>query len=609
MSLRNHASYLTQFHRKATLYSSADVALRIKSKRAVDRRLVLPLESGHWMRALEVLRARYAQQGTTAHHYEQVVRSMMGEDVLSDTRRKFEGNSAPEVSARSDVLSLSRDAIPVLNSIRDQAFEGSIPSSQHLWLALVRAYCSGDDVEGALECIQLAQTRYRNKEGLLEQVRVAMAREVIPRLARRPGYYDAFTLLVDTLVPRVLANTEEVEKWKLQVAAVNGVWSEVVSDARKSGVAGQQHVLNHFVKGEVPASALQSLIRALGTEGKWAEALSLLLTLEQTGKSALEARRIVMDTLGKSGRWVQSTLLWEALEGMKETGECLTHPRSAFDPVLLSLMLHALPSPKASSDIALYAVKVLNHLCNHRDDFRLDNDSASVLLESLLQVGDWTRALHLIGSTPLLKGMAGSKPRGAMSRNEQQLARMLYHLHGHYSQEARDFTMRRYPYAFPKEVVAAYFSQGPKMTSQEDLLEKKIADPSSMLSLRRNRQDMFLTTSSTVLTEDAESRMKQNVRRMGEFASAKFVGDADSDPRPVPKGLFDTASGWHGFNGRGGEKMFMNSKNPKSAHPFSARPKFMSPLKDKTRTTWKLSQNSSAAHKMGVRKWNGHTAV
>ncbi|KAG5504936.1 hypothetical protein JKF63_04382 [Porcisia hertigi] len=115
-------------------------------------------------------------------------------------------------------------------------------------------------------------------------------------------------------------------------------------------------------------------------------------------------------------------------------------------------------------------------------------------------------------------------------------------------------------------------------------------------------------SSSATLTSLADDAIRRDYVHLNERRRDAFRGthaDAERDPRPVPKGLHDHASGWD-FFGRGGEMVFGNHKS--TPHPFTMRPKVMRDLRNPYRG-WHPRQNSSLGHKENVIKWNGKSAV
>lgn len=161
-----HGAYTTQFWRpRAHTYVSREAAARARSQKAINRRLVLPLDAHHWIRALEVLDARYARAGRTAEHYQTVIRDMVQQCTPG---RRVEIASA-------------------LHPLRDRAYAEEIPVTRSLWVTLVWAYCTLDEPASALEAFTQAQHRFPYAPATTQH----MAELLLPVLCRHGMYTEA----------------------------------------------------------------------------------------------------------------------------------------------------------------------------------------------------------------------------------------------------------------------------------------------------------------------------------------------------------------------------------------------------------------------------------
>ncbi|KPI85824.1 hypothetical protein ABL78_5128 [Leptomonas seymouri] len=313
-------------------------------------------------------------------------------------------------------------------------------------------------------------------------------------------------------------------------------------------------------------------------------------------------------------------------------------------------------------------VRLLDDLLTYRDDMMLTDIVMAAVGPALLQVGQNDRAFELLVRTPMMVRARERKAALQLSSYQNELKSVLvsvgYAAYALCRSEAQRLEMvRRLPHLFPPEVVrrlateagsdvsllaqggacasspALAALEGPVVTMPIEAAPSLEADASrttasaaganlSLLDRRwelyadpaRTRQadEVFHATMgraahrrgrpSATLTSLADDAMRRDYLRLQETRHVAFTGshtDANRDPRPIPKGLHDHASGWD-FFGRGGEKVFANHK--RTPHPLTMRPKVMRDLRNAYRG-WNPRQNSSLAHKENVIKWNGKSAV
>lgn len=164
-----HGSYMTQFvrHGAPRRYPTRRDMRAAESRKSIERRLVLPLEHHHWMRALEVLQARYARLGRTAEHYQRVLRDMVNQTTPT------------KVNQESMAQAVHR--------IRDDAYAGDIPATATLWITLVWAYCTLDQPRAAWECFGQSQRRVQLSSGNTRH----MATLLLPVLSQHGFYHEA----------------------------------------------------------------------------------------------------------------------------------------------------------------------------------------------------------------------------------------------------------------------------------------------------------------------------------------------------------------------------------------------------------------------------------
>lgn len=110
----------------------------------LDRRLMLPMEEGNWMRALEVMHSRGGKGGLRPDHYEQLIRS-----VVTDLTKKGYGPSGKSTEPHG-----------VIELVRSMACADSIPNSRGLFLSIIQAYCALGMVTQALEAAGELESRW-----------------------------------------------------------------------------------------------------------------------------------------------------------------------------------------------------------------------------------------------------------------------------------------------------------------------------------------------------------------------------------------------------------------------------------------------------------------
>ncbi|EPY20068.1 hypothetical protein AGDE_14872 [Angomonas deanei] len=671
-----HSTYATQFFRgKAPRkFASRQEMRKAESKKALERRLVIPFENKHWVRALEVLNAGYARPGRTPEHFQRTIR------LIVECRNPAQGE---------------RNSIP-LNTIRDALYEGKIPSSVSLWQTLVWAYAQLQNSEDGLECFHQAQRRCKLSSVTQHQ----MATLLFPVVCHQGKLMEAKMLLKDYILNNEvkhadgsavhLSNNERAALHRMlaEAAARSGSWVEALSALDSGSAVKEESTTAHptintlFDQNETPVpstgerppvslepstlqllskSALRSLLHSFSQDGERAMLVFRVLHSEWRlcgGPSErappMEDLLCLANALGHSQMFVALLELFSFLYlkrsgdyylELDRGGEAPTEDRTPaatagtppMETVLLNMVFASFP-PKEKGDVTAGPVpyeemefprgmaKLLDDLLWEREDVFLTDLVVEKSSTALVQVGEWERALHLLRQAPLFQSNKKKKHESVNeARTRQALVNLLYHIHG-VSTEAMCFTLQHFPFIFPPEVFAKlppldtlpeHFrevaavrqkewreKEAIRLLSDEERLKRLEETPRKT---ERMRKDYFKhTKSATALTESAEKELSHSLAALQARAATNiFAGDAERDPRPIPKGIHDRASGWNYF-GRGGEMMFANSK--KTAHPYSMWPKQMRALANPYRS-WNPKLNSSYAHRENVKKWSGKSAV
>ncbi|CUE81729.1 Hypothetical protein, putative [Bodo saltans] len=706
-------SYSTQFTRAQRYLPSRDISARLHSKKALERRLILPIESGHWTRAFEVLNAKYARQGRNASHVEQVLNCMV---------KNVHPHNAGSL-------------VPVLDGVRDQLFEGTLPQSSSLWATIALSYCSLGASQEAVETVGQWQQRSgtpgngtaphshhhqqqqqsrdsnslrsqtppppsRNKmKQFVNEFQAKMVCKALFPLLAREGQVEAMKSVASQLFrsPESFLSDRAIQEYTRQGHAVSGDWQAslecLARQQRQQRSCGAQ-LGEVLLDDENTVGALRGLCRA----GKWELALNWFreeyppLASSSSSSSASVSREWWEDaTFTQRRREVMECLTTHAPPATRrhlahrffeEHGKVLTQTGEGdgsdflVDRSMLTMFLHCLeremmmqpfrttstedaelPSPvvnstkvAAAATPSSAALTLLDSLSFHCDNFAMDNIAGATFLRALLLEGKWERALHIAGATPVLKGLARQKEpepvatktnagddiaaafaaggqnahkkllKSIETQSERRVVAMLYALHGRYGNDAKQFTLAKYPFAFPQEVFRP-----------DGIAAKLLAEYSSSTAVaagvgaedRHRLTPLTLSSKSTVgLTERSDRVMKHQLLRLEQIRrddevmsfhhnnhsrkgdSKHYVNNPQKDPRVPPIGRNDESNGWT-FSGRAGLPMFANSTH---AHMLSSYPKHM-PAKKNPMRSWNPQMNSALGHRGNVRKWNGRSAV
>ncbi|KAG5479209.1 hypothetical protein LSCM4_01798 [Leishmania orientalis] len=272
-----HGSYATQFS-KASAWAATTSRFRNRaamraaySRKALDRRLVLPLDSHNWIRSLEVLNAGYARLGRTPEHFQIVLRDMVehyGPYAECSTRpssafaqasptqstRSADSAEAGVLEGKGRELPSSpaempagrkgaADILPAVDALRDKAYAGEIPSNRSLWVTLVWSYCALDQPSSALDTFRLATRRFRFSFATMQH----MATLLLPVLCRHAQLEEATDLYTNYLkvdgantafkgAPASSRHRSRIEdadaqRWLAEAAARRGDWKRAQSFA------------------------------------------------------------------------------------------------------------------------------------------------------------------------------------------------------------------------------------------------------------------------------------------------------------------------------------------------------------------------------------------
>ncbi|RNE99702.1 hypothetical protein TraAM80_08025 [Trypanosoma rangeli] len=687
-----HGTYATQFWTRPSHppHRSRRAMLTAHSKKAIQRRLVLPLDAHDWGRALEVLDASYATLGRSAEDYQRVIRGIAQETA---PQRRW-------------------NALHTLNSLRDRAYMGEIASSSELWVSLVWAYARLRYPHEGYECLLQGERRF-DFSSLTKQ---HLGETLLPLLAEH-GMLDEVKYVVENFLGTGGSRHDRARIAILvaEAAARSGSWEHAIAtvqpriDTSATG-ANSRTLASLFVSEEannaqeeapqtsrnmwqLSTEALRCMMCSMADDGRWRMALQCLQELRrrcgndnlcftsatsgnnhrsggahsgvasETGEgcpsplqqeqrqnqkhqelslSENELQRL-LNCLGSHHRWEEATALFASqyfsdncTTGNKkmrplhsttlnllfasfprETKEyCLVAPddqpephASSIDPhwkgkETVALQLDALHHPQ-------HVVDLFDWLLSERDDVAVTDWVMAAVGPSLVQLGGWERALHLLRQTP---SFSSAKPPACTLEAHRQvrkrLTALLYYLHGTISLESRYYTMYHFPFAFPKE---AFRDLPPPSELLGRLKQRGEEEQTPLMTApfapKTTTPRRFASQRLSAIVQHTEKYDDELRRRLAMLyanrANAFREDDAEKDPRPLPKGLHDTANGWN-FYGRGGEMVFANHK--RTAHPFSMHPKLMRSLADPYRG-WNPMQNSCWAHRERVRKWNGSSAV
>lgn len=599
-----HGSFGTYFSRPASIESrwkfSTRGAMRAAvSLKALERRLVLPLEENNWRRALEVLSAGYAKLSRTPDHVQRVVRSM----------RLAASESTAERAAVTEAL----------DTIRADAFAGDVPSNGSLYMTLLWAYCELDRPEEAVECLHQCLRRSLWSPASREQA-VGL---LMPLLARTGLLQEAEQVLEVTGVSKARFREELAA-----AAAARGSWKSVQqylspsgADLSHSGPSVSQQLPSQFSR--FPVSALRALLSQSWTAEPLTVSSALWHEVYHVRQTVLshEDFHCLLNALGASSEssrteqerrqhWDEllywfaavylspaeaevfasrcsSPLMFTVPASVKSGGADLPLTPAAMNMVFCSFPLltgseeEFLPHHVAQPE---EMIRLFDMVLMQRDDATVTNHVASRVCCALLQRRDSLRALQVLKECSLLRPIASPATQAAR-RLQRELIILVYLTHRSLIAEGKSEVMEAFPHLFPQDKPS------------------DVAPPAPAPRQRPPRRP--IGTNKDDLTDESEYAMALKGAYLRGQHPTPFAGPASRDPRPAPRGLHDTASGWNAY-GRGGEMVFFN--NRRIAHPFSMNPKVMRARVNPYRS-WRVHLNSSLAHREGVVKWNGKSGV
>eukprot|EP00796_Vickermania_ingenoplastis_P010224 gene10224-7166_t len=613
-----HGSYMTQFYRPAArVFPTREARQLAVSRKSVERALVLPLDAGNWSRALEVLGARYARLGRTPEHYQRVIRVMVSRALQDDGAASR--TAAGEVGA-------------ALDRLRDAAYAGDIPSSGSLFVTLVWAYSAVGLPDEAAEAFLQGERR----KGFSAATRREMLQALVPLLCRR-GRRDAALEIL-----RVSgADPGQYQEALAEAAALNGRWRDVLPSPVTTVGTGCSTTLSSALR-PLSTAALHEMLGSALEERAVEPAVAMWDELYRRRRLPVTGAdfHALLDCLGACGdhpaliRWFTAAYLpAEPIEPFAPGNRALGNtgwrdapggfylpPAAQLKPLGLSLTPVALNGAFISFPLTATAtagplsrlpcevaepdrlVRLLDTILQHRDDAVVTGYMMTRVGPALAQLGRFERALALLRGVALLQPDAAAPNSTAERRLQRELVQVVYAIHAALQerQVAETAAVTSLPHLFPLAVRRSLVSPAAPLS---DAARLDAVESRPFTSLRPSRDRYLPSRSTSALSEATEAEMKANL--LAQRRRTSFSGDAERDPRPAPRGLHDPASGWNYF-GRGGEMVFSNSR--RTPHPFSGHPKVMRARTNPFRS-WRLRENSSAAHKENVIKWNGRSSV
>jgi hypothetical protein len=611
----------------------------VRAKSAIERRIVVPIDAGNWMRALEIVCSSYARPGVEPKHYQQVIRCM----TKSVTG---EGSGCDAAPHRSDIAL-------VLDRLREEFYEANCNDPRAVnvgvWITLVWAYCRLGCLQRAIEACDQLSLRFRLASGTKQHLA-----ELLLPLCAAQGRGDEANHILTTLVER---RTELIQQWLLEASGRSGHWEEalqMISGSTNSKTPISQLFFDDLStskavdksgpsrpQGSFSASALIAMCAGAAKQRRWHEALAFYSQWRSatnnprpssvTRSQALDALRHVLNALSADCRWVEALRVYQR------------HftPDVPFDIPATNMLFYSFPeSPKQAEypqfENPTEVVACYHSLVFDRDDFVMSNWVSGVVAPCLVQLGQWARSLGVLRNAPLMLGKANKHRHigvahlsNADREAEQRLVRTVYALHksSFTSLECHFYTLWQWPFAFPKEVFLKLPKRDEMPSLVATLLEKERASAEAVARTQiRDETSVYeellgccpkplqqeapalklIEKSSSYYEKEQDRAIKANTVALSKRNSSDFFSaDPHADPRPTPKELFDTASGWTYFS-RGGSKAFTNLRG--MSHPFTPRPNYMKAVYDVNRG-WNPRVNSSFAHRTPLKKYRKNSAV
>ena len=196
------SSFITQFSRRPR-----PLRPHQRSQIAIERRLVLPLDTHHWIRALEVLNAGYAKEGVKAEHYQRVFRDM----VVNASPHRF------------------HDLSRVLDAVRDRMYERSVPANVSLWITVIWSYCQFRMPREAMDSV----VQLSNRHHLSDATKSQIANLLLPLLSQH-GMVADVEAATELLIPEALRGSMDIQKWITMSRIRAGDWEAALNVGRHS---------------------------------------------------------------------------------------------------------------------------------------------------------------------------------------------------------------------------------------------------------------------------------------------------------------------------------------------------------------------------------------
>ncbi|AAZ12313.1 uncharacterized protein TEOVI_000917900 [Trypanosoma equiperdum] len=502
------------------------------------------------------------------------------------------------------------------------------------WTEAIQAICrSTGDV--AVEKVEPIVTKPTNPT--LASLFVAEAPGSTPGVGRVRTPIDSGSLqnkrLTTEAVRSMMYSMARDGQWTLALGCLHELWGRQMPCAQQDShtprcasisVDGVAPASVSSTSGDVAlqplimtSSEMQQLLNALGDQKRWKEAVRLFRDCYLSGCTHPLVRtshplkpltlNLLFSAFPRETRELTLTNSGEEPElSHLDHMDSKRQQISGVEKVQITLQLDVVCHPDQ-------VVVLLDQLLLERDDIVITDCMMGTVGPALVQLGQWDRALHLLRQVPELFPTKEKHLRQheqlesaeTKRRIRQHLVALLFYLYSAVSLEARYYTILHFPHVFPAEMFSSMPPPKELAASLRELQQQRIEKCEKKEALRHFASRRRSRTVQRTEQMDAELRERLTLLHSKRANAFCVEDDPERDPRPIPKGLHDTASGWN-FYGRGGEMVFMNHR--RTAHPFSMHPKVMRSLADPYRG-WGLKQNSCWAHRERVKKWNGNSAV
>jgi hypothetical protein len=629
-------SYITQFTGRLTHHEEAIAELPHKvvrwnkGTRNINRRMVLPLEEGNWMRALEILqpldyydnvgnRKRIAKQGVSADHYVSLLKML---DLTSRGKTRGRGTGHRFL----------------LDVVTDGLTDGVIPYNTDLIETVFLGYTRQGFLEEAWSFLQMFSAT---------SIKIPSEVALVTELFEAAAKAGAEDLAGATL--KKLPNDVQESIWARQLlaecASLQGDWQEALQLLdRTRAQPGQVVAPDLFARdwhSQTPKSVKEDdtpsrpgtgkpilppteigICLGAAKAGNWQLALETLYKLapppwQRTEQSAAAKKepaiplsaqaRYEGKLLSQVGPLLMNALgeakLWESAVGLFEV---LLRPSTAPNPNVVNLLM----ANVFENAGAQKATEVYQSICapsEGRDDNWWEAVSPrsagyAAVAYSHPAVAQWSRALRIAQDY-----LASSPERAYQLHQSDPLAhKLLFHAIrvSNRALHAEGLGVPEVPGSVGSALthgtsVSEFFADARIPGVEQQMMESGAVDPSKPQSLvkpssiRPGRQHYFRMSEHRRLksyfgadysTLDAKARQ------------AKFTGpDPNEAPRAIPGGYEDMSSGW-GHYGIFPKKIFYNARDV--PNPLDGQIKRMPNFGDPNRSWRECSMHAQTRNTM-----------